>query len=232
MNRWMTNKIRFVLDECVPAIIRDSRWFMWPFFCFCYRGRHVTQMMDFKKNVYLWDKERLRRLYASINSVSRNRPTDLAPSHLKLILDLDLTKYKTLIDVGCGKGFLLERIKVKFPHLEVRGCDVVNALRDPTIMFTEADLAQLPFPDKYFDVVISCHTIEHIPELQRAVDELKRIANGKLIIVTPRQRYFYYTLDEHVNFFPFQEKLTHLLGLPRYDCRLLDGDWMYIGEIS
>jgi ubiquinone/menaquinone biosynthesis C-methylase UbiE len=188
--------------------------------------------MDFKKNVYLWDKERLRRLYASINSVSRNRPTDLAPSHLKLILDLDLTKYKTLIDVGCGKGFLLERIKVKFPHLEVRGCDVVNALRDPTIMFTEADLAQLPFPDKYFDVVISCHTIEHIPELQRAVDELKRIANGKLIIVTPRQRYFYYTLDEHVNFFPFQEKLTHLLGLPRYDCRLLDGDWMYIGEIS
>ena len=49
--------------------------------------------------------------------------------------------------------------------------------------------------------MVTCHhTIEHIPNLAPAIAELKRISRKQVMIVTPRQRYYYYTLDEHVNF--------------------------------
>jgi hypothetical protein len=38
MNRSFTNFIRFLMDELVPPIVRDSKWFMFPFFWFGYRG--------------------------------------------------------------------------------------------------------------------------------------------------------------------------------------------------
>ena len=66
----------------------------------------------------------------------------------------------------------------------------------------------LPFADKSFDVVTCSHTVEHLVNLERCISELVRVARKQIFIVTPKQRYFYYTLDEHVNFFPFKEKLT------------------------
>lgn len=232
MNRWLTNKLRFVLDECIPAIVRDSRWFMWPFYCVCYRGHNVRQMMDFKRNIYRWDQAELRHIYGTLRSLSRTRKTDLADSNVKLIVGLDYRNSHTLIDVGCGKGFLLEVLRAHYPHLTIQGCDIVNELQDPTIPFQEADLTRLPFADRQFDVVVCCHTLEHVPDVRAAVAELKRICNQRLIVVTPRQRYFYYTLDEHVNFFPFAETLTHLIGLPDYRCVMLDGDWVYVADLS
>ncbi|MFM2048604.1 MAG: hypothetical protein RI955_1152, partial [Bacteroidota bacterium] len=41
MNRSLTNTIRFILDECIPPLIRDSRWFMYPFFYIWYKGKKV-----------------------------------------------------------------------------------------------------------------------------------------------------------------------------------------------
>jgi hypothetical protein len=78
-------------------------------------------------------------------------------------------------------------------------------------------------------VVICTHTIEHIIPLQQAVNELMRITRQQLIIVTPCQRYFYYTLDGHINFFYRKEELLRYLPWKNYLCRKLDSDWVYIG---
>ncbi len=42
MNRKITNTIRFVLDELIPPIIRDSYWFMYPIFYIVYKGRILS----------------------------------------------------------------------------------------------------------------------------------------------------------------------------------------------
>ena len=52
MNRNVTNVIRFFMDEWIPAAIRDSRWFMYPFFYLAYRGRNIREVMEFKSRVY------------------------------------------------------------------------------------------------------------------------------------------------------------------------------------
>lgn len=59
----------------------------------------------------------------------------------------------------------------------------------------------MPFADKSFDVVTCSHVVEHLPKLEQCMEELVRIARKQVFIVTPCQRYYYFTLDEHVNFF-------------------------------
>lgn len=72
MKREITNKIRFVLDEFVPPILRDSRWFMWPFFIAAYGRLSVAEIMDFKSKAYQMTDDEYSAFYSSLgNSMSR-----------------------------------------------------------------------------------------------------------------------------------------------------------------
>jgi len=233
MNRKLTNTIRFVMDELIPPVIRDSKIFMYPFFYLAYRGRNIKEMMDFKSKVYNYTPEQYENLYNNLNSISRNRITDLNQSSINLILrELQNDNIKNIIDIGCGSGYLLNLIGDKFPHIDRTGFDIKNASGIEKFNFVQGNLECLPFEDKSFDVVVCCHTIEHLLKLDDCINELVRITKKKLIIVTPCQRYFYYTLDEHVNFFPLKQQLIHLFPFQTYNCKLIDGDWVYIGYDS
>ena len=229
MNRKLTNTIRFVMDELIPPFIRDSKIFMYPFFYLAYRGRNIKEMMEFKTNVYTYTPEQYAHLYNNLNSISRNRKTDLNQASIDFILkELENEKGK-IIDIGCGSGYLLNLIGEKYPHIQRTGFDIKSASGNESFDFVEGNLEQLPFEDNSFDVVICCHTIEHLLKLDLCIKELQRITKKKLIVVTPCQRYFYYTLDEHVNFFPLKEQLTNLFSLPINKCQSLQGDWGYVG---
>ena len=53
--------------------------------------------------------------------------------------------------------------------------------------FTQGDAHALPFPDGFFDIVVSCETIEHLPEPLRGVQEFYRVTRpgGLLFLTTP-----------------------------------------------
>ena len=73
--------------------------------------------------------------------------------------------------------------------------------------------------------------LEHVPDLKAAVLKLRRLCRRQLIIVVPCQRYYYYTLDEHVHFFTHAQQLAPMMGLESgalLDCRKLDGDWLLV----
>ena len=59
---------------------------------------------------------------------------------------------------------------------EARGC--------PNLRVAEADGAALPFPDRAFDLVLSCGYLIHVPpwQLQSAVGELRRVCRSHLLI--------------------------------------------------
>lgn len=46
------------------------------------------------------------------------------------------------------------------------------------------------------------------------------------------QRYCYYTLDEHIHFFPFKEALTSAIPLENYHCEQMKGGWVYLGDVE
>ncbi len=208
MDRSLTNAIRFVMDECLPPLLRDSRWFMRPFYQVAYRGKNVEQAMDFKSLVHEWSQQEYDSFYASLDTISRNRLTDLNRPSLEMVLREVDPGASTLLDVGCANGHLLRQIGRRHPHLALTGLDVRPDLPAAPFTYVRGHAEDLPFEDDAFDVVTCSHTIEHVLDVRRAVAELKRVARRQLIVVTPRQRYFYYTLDEHVNFFPSAVSLT------------------------
>ena len=217
------------MDELIPPFIRDSRVFMYPFYLFAYRGKNIKEVMQFKTNVYRYTPEEYAKFYRELNTISRNRQTDLNQACIEFILDNIDASDKEIIDVGCGGGFMLNEIAKRFPNAQLTGFDIKEPSRHEKFDFVAGNTEKLPFDDKSFDVVISSHTIEHLLELDLCLSEMKRIARKKLILVTPCQRYFYYTLDEHINFFPFEGSLSSRIGMTTFRCEKLHGDWAYIG---
>ena len=85
-----------------------------------------------------------------------------------------------------------------------------------------------PFCTSAFDTVVCSHTLEHIPDLWRAATELRRVAK-RVLVVVPCQRYYRYTVDYHLHFFPQAGPLERLLG---GTAKLVDGDWFVVADRS
>jgi SAM-dependent methyltransferase len=246
MNRNLTNAIRTIMDDWLPPVIRDSRWFMYPFFYFWYNGDKPTidAYMSFKSNVYGWSKAEYEDFYINKRPKSRaaSRPTDLNAECVDYMLTHFHPEASTILDVGCGNGFFLHQVAAADTphHYALHACDVMESKSlGERITYHQGNIESLPFADKSFDIVTCHHTIEHIPNPHRAVQELKRVARKQVLLVTPCQRYYYYTLDEHVNFFPVGSMLEHLMnstetGVPfkQHQCLHLKGDWMYDGRLD
>ncbi len=232
MNRTITNAIRYVMDEWLPPVLRDARWFMYPFFYIWYKGKNVKFYMDFKDIAYSMTEEEFSEAYRNLDCMATDRPTDMnMPTIEQLIRSIDKDA-KNLLDVGCGRGFLLNYIG-DHTSLQLTGCDLYdNVATLKKASYKRGSIYKLPFADNEFDVVTCAHTIEHLRELPDAIKELKRVARKQLIIVTPCQRYYFYTMDMHLNFYPIASYLQKEINISDNTCTNIQGDWLYIGKLN
>jgi len=120
----------------------------------------------------------------------------LAKAHLR---DEDLDGRRVL-EIGCGRGgftcWLARQARPNRPELTAadfsgaalnRAREQAGRLRLDRITWSQEDLQGLRFPDASFDTVISCETIEHVPDVAQAVRELARVLRpgGRLVLTTP-----------------------------------------------
>jgi SAM-dependent methyltransferase len=101
----------------------------------------------------------------------------------------DLTPASRVLDVGCGKGFLLHDMAVMIPGITVRGLDISayaieNAIEDVKPFVTVGNAARLPYPDHDFDVVISINTIHNLSrdDCATALREIERVGRGRSFV--------------------------------------------------
>ena len=98
-------------------------------------------------------------------------------------------KPSRVLDVGCGSGVLLERMKSL--GWQVEGVEVdpggVAAGRARGVTVHQGQLADAMFPGNHFDAVHSAHVIEHVHDPVALLRECFRILKpgGKLVILTP-----------------------------------------------
>lgn len=231
MRREYTNIIRFIMDEFIPPIIRDSKWFMYPFFCIIYKTmdrKKIERFMAFKTLSYQMSDEEYDKFCVEC-LIPFNRETAVCKSNIDFILDNIKNDKGSLVDVGCGKGYLLKKIHEANQDLKLCGVDVYKNCNLDFASFKIGNIRKTDFPDNHFDIVLTTHTLEHIIDVKSAFDELVRITKKKLIIVVPCQRYFYYTLDGHIQFFYKPAELLRYLPFKNYKLTKLDMDWIYIG---
>lgn len=96
-----------------------------------------------------------------------------------------------ILDVGCGKGFLLYEIQLLQPGIEIHGFDISQYGLENTHPDLKAKLfihraqEKFPFQDNFFDLVISLGTLHnlHIFELEVAVSEIERVGKQGYIMV-------------------------------------------------
>ena len=108
-----------------------------------------------------------------------------------------VNKNQKILDAGCGNGwaslFLSRKnFKVTSVDLSLKAIRRLKNLSNITgIKFTlvKADLLQLPFANKKFDIIFSFDVLEHIFELDKTIKELKRvlIKEGLLIVSLPNK---------------------------------------------
>jgi hypothetical protein len=57
-----------------------------------------------------------------------------------------------------------------------------------------------------------------------------RVARKRILVIVPCQRYYRYTVDYHLHFFPEPEQLVLRIGLPNASCEKVTGDLCYSAD--
>lgn len=226
LSRNVTLWIHFLLDQCCPPLLRDSKWFMWLPFRLIF-GSKARIFFEFKQRAPMLTAAEFREVYAETTSVTIDRDTDLNDACIGAI-EANVVG-ESVLDVACGRGYLTKRLASKYV---VTGVDVVlesSLASSGRIRYVEASIEELPFADAQFDTVVCTHTLEHVQSPQRAIAELRRVARRRLLVVLPRQRPYRYTFDLHLHFFPYRHDVMMLMrtGSRASYCESLGGDWFY-----
>ena len=232
MRRNLTNLVRYCMDELLPLSIRDSYYFMYPFYRYWFGGSDLNAVMRFKEIVHSMSDEEFATFYETLKCRANIRPTDCSEASLKWVLDrIDVRQNKTLLDVGCGRGHCIE--KFLGLGLDVTGCDVyAKAIAGSKANYVQGNVEHLPFEDCSFDVVTCFHTLEHVRRLSAALSELKRVARKQLFLIVPQQRFFRFTLDLHIHFFYSPEYFRSLVDYEPSECEQIGGDIVYCAYIE
>ncbi|MET1027296.1 MAG: class I SAM-dependent methyltransferase [Dongiaceae bacterium] len=95
-----------------------------------------------------------------------------------------------ILDIGCGKGFLLYELTRAVPGVEVTGIDIsayaIEHAKPEVQPFLQLSRAEkLPFEDKSFDFVVSLNVFHNLKvmELYAALAEMERVARGSKYLV-------------------------------------------------
>ena len=133
-----------------------------------------------------WDGERRYGYGGYAYIPGRWRPVAQA-----LIDTYQLGPGSTVLDVGCGKGYLLHEMLLLEPGLVIHGFDVsawgIGCATDLVKPHLQLHPAQAPYPDsdQAIDLVISLGALHNLrlPDLQRALSEIERVGRQAYVML-------------------------------------------------
>lgn len=144
----------------------------------------------------------------------------------KIIKTYNLNDNSRILDLGCGKGFLLYEIKILLPKIKIIGVDISSyAIKHSPKKIRSSLIVhdirkKIPFQNKYFDLVISTGVLHNIgiKDISFILREITRV--GK----------FSYIMTESYR----SDKELFNLQCWALTCKTFfhKKDWLYFFEIS
>lgn len=108
----------------------------------------------------------------------------------------------SVLDVGCGEGFLSAHLNESMPNVSFTGVDAsagaIEFARDEfggVGLFEVGDIFDLRFADNSIDVVICSEVLEHLEDPGSALTELMRVARVAVVLSVPLEPYFKFFND-------------------------------------
>jgi len=106
-----------------------------------------------------------------------------------------LSQNPKILDIGCGKGYLLFDFLKVIPKAEVNGIDISkyaisNCKKEIKDSLVVGNSNNLPWPDNYFDLVISINTFHnlHTFDLEKSLQEMQRVSKKNKYICVESYR--------------------------------------------
>ena len=108
-----------------------------------------------------------------------------------IIKTYNLTNESKVLDIGCGKGFLMYEIKKKLENIDILGIDISRYAKNNSIkeikkyIIIQDARNKIKFKDNFFDLVISINTLHNfkINEVNNSISEIERVGKSKFICV-------------------------------------------------
>jgi 2-polyprenyl-3-methyl-5-hydroxy-6-metoxy-1,4-benzoquinol methylase len=130
--------------------------------------------------------------YGSANPVVRRLMSGFEGTLERLFTRADP---QSILDVGCGEGVLTERWAARLGDKPVLGVDLPDlkleaewaARRRENLEFRTFSGGDLPFADGSFDLAAAIEVLEHVPDPERTLAEMARVAARHLLISVPRE---------------------------------------------
>lgn len=156
-----------------------------------YLDRMINEKVDCMKiarefEYDYWDGER-KYGYGGYNYIS-NRWKPVAE---KMIREYNLTNSSSILDVGCGKSYILYELKKILPNLKIAGFDISkHALNNakPEVkkyIFKHNAKDKFPYKDKSFDLIITLACLHNLKvhDLEKSISEIQRVGKQGYIMV-------------------------------------------------
>lgn len=121
----------------------------------------------------------------------------LINNFLRILLDeAGKLNPRSILDVGCGEGFTLEKLRENKIGEELVGIDFsgqaiqIGKKLHPHLSLKPGTIYHIPFKDNSFDLVICNEVLEHLEYPEKGLSELQRVSNKNCIISVPHEPWF------------------------------------------
>ncbi|HEB13351.1 MAG TPA: methyltransferase domain-containing protein, partial [candidate division CPR3 bacterium] len=104
-----------------------------------------------------------------------------------ILKKLNVRPGERVLEIGCNRGRLLKKLQKQ--NIDAIGIDVNEKAVQKKVVDEVylMDAENLEFEDESFDKIYSVHTIEHIPNLKKAIGEMDRVLKpgGRIVLIYP-----------------------------------------------
>lgn len=113
-----------------------------------------------------------------------------------LVVEAGKLKPKSILDVGCGEGFTLQRLKKSNIGERLAGIDFsdkaieIGSNLHPELQLKKGSIYEIPYPNDIFDLVICTEVLEHLDNPGWALAELRRVTKKYCLISVPHEPWF------------------------------------------